>query len=163
VSGAATAFWILLAVSVNGSHPRPASRRLPGSRRVRLLVGGATAVVLAAVLIAPVVLLGSGARKSTACRTTIRYQGRLYDARDSGRVVEAIAVGIGVASGCGTKPENVDLRTVAGVQAGRAVALASDPSTVYVRRGVCGSLRRAALLRCLRGRAAAAASATLTQ
>jgi hypothetical protein len=126
-----------------------------------LLVGAATALVLAAVLVAPVVLLGSGSQKSTACRTTIRYQGRLYDARDSGRVVEAIAVGIGVASGCGSTPTNVDLRTVAGVRAGRAVALASDPSTVYVRRGVCSGLRRAALLACLRGRAAAAASGSL--
>jgi hypothetical protein len=146
-------------VSVNGSHPRREPRRLPGSRRVRLLVGAATALVLAGVLIAPVVLLGSGARKTGGCRTTIRYQGRLYDARDSGRVVEAIAVGVGVASGCGNAPTNVDLRTVAGINAVRAVALASDPSTVYVRRGVCPGLRRAALLGCLKGRAAAAASA----
>jgi hypothetical protein len=133
---------------------------LPGSRRVRLLIGAATALVLVGVLVAPVVLLGSGPSKSGSCRTTIRYQGRLYDARDTGRVVEAIAVGIGVATGCGSKPTNVDLRTVAGADAGRAVALASDPSTVYVRRGVCPRLARAALLRCLRGRAAAAASAT---
>jgi len=147
-------------VSVNGSQPRPAQRRLPGSRRVRLLVGSATALVLAGVLIAPVVLLGSGPSKHGACRTTIRYQGRPYVARDTGRVVEAIAIGVGVASGCGTTPTNVDLRTVAGVKAARAVALASDPTTVYVKRGVCPSLAGAALLRCLRGRAAAAASAS---
>jgi hypothetical protein len=147
-------------MSVNGSHPRPAARRLPGSRRVRLVFGGLTAVVLAGVLIAPVVLLGSGPSKRGSCRTTIRYQGQPYVARDTGRVVEAIAVGVGVASGCGTKPANVDLRTVAGVKAAHAVALASDPTTVYVRRGVCPSLAGAALLRCLRGRAAAAASAT---
>ena len=151
-------------MSSNGSQPRrPGARRLPGSRRVRLLVGAATAVVLGAVLIAPVVLLGSGSTKRTACRTTIRYKNNLYDARDSGRVVEAIAVGVGVASGCGSAPANVDLRTVAGIRAAKAVALASDPSTVYVRRGVCAKLRRAALLRCLRGQAAAAATATLPQ
>jgi len=148
-------------VSVNGSHPRPTSRRLPGSRRVRLLIGAVTALVLGGVLVAPVVLIGSGPSKGGSCRTTIRYQGRAYVARDTGRVVEAIAVGVGVASGCGAKPANVDLRTVAGVKAAQAVALASDPSTVYVRRGVCPRLARAALLRCLRGRAAAAASATL--
>jgi hypothetical protein len=127
---------------------------------VRLLIGGVTALVIGGVLIAPVVLLGSGSGRGGSCKTTIRYQGRPYVARDTGRVVEAIAVGVGVASGCGTKPANVDLRTVAGVRAAKAVALASDPSTVYVRRGVCPSLARAALLRCLRGPAAAAASAS---
>lgn len=128
---------------------------------MRLLVGAATGLVLAGVLIAPVVLLGSGQQKRTNCRTTIRYERRLYDARDTGRVVEAIAVGVGVASGCGNAPTNVDLRSVAGVSTERAVALASDPSTVYVRRGICPHRGRTALLRCLRGRAAAAASAIL--
>ena len=136
-------------MSTNGSRPRRVGWRMPGSRRARLALGAATAVVIAAVLVAPVVLLGTGP-KHAACSTTVRYQGQRYVARTSGRVVEAIAVGVGVASGCGTKPSNVDLRTVQGVSAARAVALASDSSTVYVRRGVCPGKERDALLRCLK-------------
>jgi hypothetical protein len=132
---------------------------MPGSRRTRLAVGSATAIVIGAVLVAPIVLLGTGP-KHKSCTTTILYRGHRYDARPTGRVVEAIAVGVGVASGCGTKPANVDLRTVQGVSAGRAVALASDSSTVYVRRGVCPGKEHAELLACLRGREEAAASAS---
>src|SRR5689334_20542936 len=116
-------------MSTNGSRPRPLGWRMPGSRRTRLAVGAATAVVIAAVLVAPVVLLGTGP-KHPACSTTILFHGQRYVPRSSGRVVEAIAVGIGVASGCGTKPTNVDLRSVQGVSAARAVALASDSSTL---------------------------------
>jgi hypothetical protein len=115
-----------------------------------LTIGAVTAVVIAAVLVAPVVLLGTGP-KHASCSTTILYQGQRYVARSTGRVVEAIAVGVGVASGCGTKPANVDLRSVQGVSSARAVALASEPSTVYVRRGVCTGKERDALLACLRG------------
>ena len=149
-------------MSTNGSRPRPVGWRIPGSRRTRLTVGAVTAAVIAAVLVAPVVLLGTGP-KHAACSTTVLYRGQRYVARPTGRVVEAIAVGVGVASGCGTKPANVGLRTVQGVSAARAVALASDSSTVYVRRGVCPGTERDALLRCLRGQGAAAASASLLQ
>jgi len=137
-------------VSTNGSHPRPTGWRMPGSRRTRLAVGAATAIVIGAVLVAPIVLLGTGSTKQKACTTTILYQGQRYIERSSGRIVEAIALGVGVASGCGTKPTNVDLRTVQGVSAVRAIALASEPSTVYVRSGVCPAKARAALLTCLR-------------
>jgi hypothetical protein len=106
--------------------------------------------VIAAVLVAPVVLLGTGPGHKSACSTRIVYKGRHYVARPTGRVVEAIAVGVGVASGCGAAPANVDLRTVQGVSAERAVALASDSSTVYVRQGICSGKERDALLRCLR-------------
>ena len=136
-------------MSTNGSQPRPVGWRMPGSRRMRLVVGAATAIVIGAVLVAPVVLLGTGP-KHPACSTTILYQGQRYVARSSGRVVEAIAVGVGVASGCGTKPANVDLRSVQGVSPARAIALASDPSTVYVRRGVCPGKQDRSLLACLR-------------
>jgi hypothetical protein len=137
-------------MSTNGSRPKHAAGwRLPGSRRTRLAVGGATALVIAAVLVAPVVLLGTGP-KHAACSTTVLYRGHRYVARPSGRVVEAIAVGVGVASGCGSTPGNVDLRSVQGVSTVRAVALASDPSTVYVRQGVCSGKEHAPLLVCLR-------------
>src|SRR5438128_2498024 len=125
-------------MSSNGSRPRAPLRRLPASRPLRLAVGGATALVIGAVLVAPIVLLSGGpSGKTVVCRTTILYRRHHYVARPTSRVVEAIAVGIGVASGCATKPANVDLRSVAGVDPALAVALASDPSTVYVRRGVC--------------------------
>src|SRR5262245_19082563 len=138
-------------MSTNGSRPRPAARqRLRGSRWTRLAIGIGAALVIGAVLVAPVVLLGTGP-SHPACSARILYRGHRYVARPTGRVVEAIAVGVGVASGCGTKPANVDLRTVQGVSVSRAVALASDSSTVYVRRGVCPGKENGALLTCLRG------------
>jgi hypothetical protein len=138
-------------MSTNGSRPaRQLGWRMPGSRRTRLAVGAAAAVVIAGVLVAPIVLLGTGS-KAPPCSTAILYQGQRYLPRHSGRVVEAIAIGIGVASGCGQKPQNVDLRSVQGVSAARAVVIASNPSTIYVRRGVCPSEQGSALLSCLRG------------
>jgi hypothetical protein len=136
-------------MSTNGSRPRPVGWRMPGSRRARLAVGLATAGVIAAVLVAPVVLLGTGP-KQPPCSTTIHYLGQPYLARPSGTVVEAIAVGVGVASGCGQKPANVDLRSVQGVSPARAVAIASNPRTIYVRRGVCSGEQDGGLLSCLK-------------
>lgn len=145
-------------MSTNGSRPRPARPRFPGSRRARLVLGVASALVIGAVLVAPVVLLGSGPSRNPSCRTTIRYNGSRYLPRDSGRVVQAIAVGVGIASGCGGSPTNVSLRSVEGVRPGLAVALASEPSTVYVRAGVCPRAVGVGLLRCLRSGPRIAAS-----
>jgi len=128
---------------------------------VRLAVGAVTAVVLAGVLVAPLVLLGTGTKHTTTCRTTILYRRHRYVGRPTRRVVEAIAVGIGVATGCGAKPANVDLRSVAGITPALAVALASEPTTVYVREGICPHARD--VLRCLRSRAAVAATGSLPQ
>jgi hypothetical protein len=108
------------------------------------------ALVIGAVLVAPVVLLGSGPSGKPSCRTTIRYNGHRYLPRSTGQVVQAIAVGVGVASGCGTRPSNVGLRSVAGIGPALAVALASEASTVYVRAGICRGAVGAGVLRCLR-------------
>ncbi|HZS24397.1 MAG TPA: hypothetical protein VFA30_05350 [Gaiellaceae bacterium] len=106
--------------------------------------------MIGAVLVAPVVILDSGSSGGPRCSTTILYKGNRYEPRPTGRLVEAVAVGVGVASGCGT-PSNVDLRTIAGVRPAVAVALGSEPATAYVRRGLCAGLTRAKLLTCLRG------------
>ena len=137
-------------MSTNGSQPRPVGWRMPGSRRVRLAVGVATGLVIAGVLVVPVVLLGTGS-KAPPCSATISYKGGRYLPRQSGRVVEAIAIGVGVATGCGQKPANVDLRSVQGVSSVLAVVIASNPSTIYVRRGVCRGKQDRGLIRCLGG------------
>lgn len=105
-------------------------------------------------------LLGTGPRQARSCRTSILFRQHRYVARPTRRVVEAVSVGVGVATGCG-KPANVDLRSVAGLGPGLVVALSSDPSTVYVRAGVCP--RAKDVLRCLRSRAAVNASGSLPQ
>ena len=151
-------------MSTNGSRPHPRTYSFPASRRLRLALGAATALVIAGVLVAPIVLIGTGPRSTgPVCRSTILFRGHRYVGRPTGRVVEAISVGVGVASGCGTQPANVDLRSVAGVKPALAVALPSDPSTVYVRRGVCPQARGAAVVRCLRSRAAVVATGSLPQ
>jgi hypothetical protein len=138
-------------VSTNGSGPlRPPPRRLPISRRAGLALGAAGAAALAVALVAPVFV---GGAKTRACAQTLRYGGRTYDARRvSPGVVEAIAVGVGVATGCGTTPSNVNLRSITGVQQGDGVAVTGEQSVVYVRRGVCVGVPPRTLLACLRSR-----------
>ena len=138
-------------MSTNGSRPRRPARVSRLSRRWRLTIASIVAVVIAVVLVTPVVLLtgGSGAK---SCTRSLRYRGHQYVARRVAPrdVVEAIAIGVGVASGCGISSANVDLRSLAGVRPALAVALAADQSTIYVRRGVCPGTPARALLRCVR-------------
>ena len=119
---------------------------------MRLLAGASAALVIAAVLIAPVVLLSGGRSRAKPCAQTLIYQGRDYLARPLAQagVVEAIAIGVGVASGCGTSASHVDIRSLAKVRPSVAVALAGDQSSVYVRRGVCVASSARELMACLR-------------
>jgi hypothetical protein len=105
--------------------------------------------VLLVVLVTPVVFPGGG---GGSCARTLRYAGRTYTARDVGAapVVQSIAIGTGVVSGCGASPANVDIRSIAGVRSARAVALPTEAATLYVARGWCPDLTGAPLLRCLR-------------
>jgi hypothetical protein len=99
--------------------------------------------------VAPVVLRGHG----SSCSLTLRYAGRTYAARDVGdaRIVQSIAVGTGVLSGCGSKPQNADVRSIVGIRPAGAVGLPTEASTVFVGRGYCPDLTGRALVRCLRG------------
>jgi hypothetical protein len=136
----------------NGSQPRRRPLGSATSRRGRLLIGGIVALVIATVLVAPVVLLsGSGARHAKPCAQPLRYQGREYLARPvaPARVVEGVAIGIGVTSGCGVSASNIDIRSLLGVKPTAAVGLAADQSSIYVRRGVCLRSSPRELLGCL--------------
>jgi hypothetical protein len=118
------------------------------SRRIRLVLGLVAAVVVAAVLVAPVVLTGGPGGKP--CAATLLFRGETYTARDAaGGFVQAIAVGIGVTHGCGTTPANVNVRSLAGVAPSRAIGISGDQSSVYVRRGVCARASADLLLHCL--------------
>ena len=121
--------------------------RLPRGARVLVVLAGA--LVLLVVLVAPVVLRGGG---GGSCRRQLRYAGHTYTSRelDGVRLVQAIATGVGVASGCDAAPENVDVRTLSGIPPGLAVALPTESSTVYVARGRCGSETGRRLVACLR-------------
>jgi hypothetical protein len=121
----------------------------PPSRRLRIALGSLGALVLLAVLVAPVALRGGG---GGSCARTLDYAGRTYTARNLGgaHVVQSTAIGIGVVSGCGATPENVDVRSIAGVPPAYAVGLPTETSTLYVTRGRCPDLAGTALLRCLR-------------
>jgi hypothetical protein len=115
-------------------------------RRARILLGLTAAFVLAVVLVAPVVLRNSGGKQ---CAKTLEYGGRAYTARAASSFVQSIAIGVGVASGCGTTPANVNVRSLAGIRPARAIAVATDQSSIYVRKGLCRSA--SSLLGCLRG------------
>src|SRR5438045_2911956 len=114
------------------------------SRRVRVVLGLGAAIMLAIVLAAPVAFRSSGGKP---CARTIAYGGRIYTARAESSVVQSIAIGVGVASGCGAAPANVNVRSVSGVAPSRAIALPTETSTVYVRRTLCRTA--ADLLACL--------------
>ena len=113
-----------------------------------MLAGLVVAAVIAAVLVAPVVL--SGGSGGPPCAATLAFRGATYVARPMSGFVQAVAIGVGVTHGCGQAPANVDVRSLSGIDASRAIGVSTDQSSVYVRRGVCASTERDALLACLR-------------
>ncbi len=117
------------------------------SRRIRVIIGLATAVVIGAALVAPVVLSGGSSGKP--CAASLLFRSRTYVARDASGFVQAIAIGVGVAHGCGVAATNVNVRSLAGVPSSRAIGVSTDQSSVYVRAGVCVRRPADALLDCL--------------
>ncbi|HET7568932.1 MAG TPA: hypothetical protein VFJ91_13145 [Gaiellaceae bacterium] len=136
-------------MSSNGSRPAPYRRGPRVSRRVALLVGAVAVLLVAGVLVAPVVILGGGSG-GTRCAQSLAYKGVGYDARRVGGAVQSVATGVGVVSGCNQPASNVDVRSLAGIPTGHAVALAGDSTSVYVRHGLCPELTGDRLLACLR-------------
>jgi hypothetical protein len=115
------------------------------------LIGACAAVIILAVLVAPVVILTNGPTGGKQCSLTLLYQGRQYVARPvtSTSVVEGVAIGIGVTSGCGTTPTNIGVRSLVGVKPAAAIGLAADQSSIYVRNGLCAKTSSRKLLACL--------------
>jgi hypothetical protein len=68
------------------------------------------------------------------------------------RLVESLAIGVGVLSGCGTPASNIDVRSLSGVRQSVAIGIPSDATSVYIRRGVCANAVAHALWSCLRSR-----------
>jgi hypothetical protein len=122
------------------------------SRRGRLLIGACAALIILGVLVAPVVILTNGSTGGKACSLALLYQGRRYVARPvaSASVVEGVAIGIGVTSGCGTAPANIGVRSLVGVKPAAAIGLAADQSSIYVQKGFCMRSSPRALLACLK-------------
>ena len=106
------------------------------------------AIFILGALVAPVVLRGHG----SSCSLTLVYAGRTYGARDVGNalIVQSIAVGTGVLSGCGSKPQNADVRSIFGIPPAFAVALPTEASTLFVERGRCPEVTGVGLVSCLR-------------
>jgi len=106
------------------------------------------AVLIAGALVAPVVISSGGSGGS--CAMTLSYSGKPYAVRPitGPPPVQDLAIGVGVTRGCGAKPQNVDVRSLAGVRPSRAVGL-SGVQSVWVRRGVCARVRPGQLLSCL--------------
>ena len=119
--------------------------RLP--RPARIALGLAAALALLIVLAAPVAFRSSGGKP---CAKTIAFRGRPYTARAASSFVQSIAIGVGIATGCGAPPANVSVRSVTGVAPARAIALATDDTSIYVRRGLCVRVTGIALVACLR-------------
>jgi hypothetical protein len=119
-------------------------------RRLRVGLGLVAAVVLAGALAVPVVLTGGGGSHGrSGCRTTLRYARRTYVRRTDGPApTQRLAIGVGVSSGCGARPANVDVRSLSGIAPSRAVGVAGD-GAVYARTGLCAGAAGAALTQCL--------------
>ena len=142
---------------MSGRPARPSVRQAPNARLVarlprpaRVLLGLLAACVIGAALVAPVVLTGGSGVQP--CAQTLRYAGSEYTTRQvqPSAFAQAIALGVGVASGCTTTPSNVDVRSIYDVKPGLAIALATDQSSIYVRRGTCLRASQSGLLSCLR-------------
>ena len=122
---------------------------------MRLLIGGAAALVIGTVLVAPIVLLTGGGTQTEHCTQSLRFQDHEYVARHvaAAGLVQGIAIGIGVTSRCGgSAPANVNLRSLRGVKPTAAVGIPADQSSIYVRRGVCPRSSPRELLGCLSNR-----------
>jgi len=119
------------------------------NRRVRLGIGAASALLLGGALVAPIVLRDGGSSRN--CSMTLAYARSEYVVRPirDNSLVQAVAIGVGVTHGCGYRPQNVNLRSLLGVSPAKAVALAGDATSVYVRRGVCSHTATKALRACL--------------
>jgi len=123
------------------------------SRRLRLIIGAAAALVFAVVLIAPILPTGgSGGKHTKPCALRLLYNGQQFVARAvaAGQVKELKAIGSGVASGCGVTPSKIGLRSVDRVSPSVAVGVGADASSLYVRRDVCPRASSSTLLACLR-------------
>ena len=109
-------------------------------------------MIILAVLVAPVVILTGGSTGGTQCSLRLLYQGRQYVARPvaSASIVEGVAIGIGVTSGCGTAPTNIGVRSLVGVKPAAAIGLAADQASLYVRNGLCAQSSPHTLLACLK-------------
>jgi hypothetical protein len=118
------------------------------NRGLRIALGGLVALLIAGALVAPVVDRGG---PSKACSMTLSYRGETYAVRAlrDNRLVQAVAVGVGVTHGCGLAPQNVNIRSLVGIRPSRAVVLAGDETSIYVRRGVCTTAKAGALVPCL--------------
>jgi hypothetical protein len=115
-------------------------------RRLLVLVAG---LVIAGVLVAPVVLSNSPTARQSHCHPQLRYLNVRYDRRAAaGVATQSTATGVGVLSGCGQAPTNVNVRSLIGIDPVRAVAIDSD-SNIYVRSGLCGGREGAQLRACL--------------
>jgi hypothetical protein len=139
---------------VSANHRPPSNApRLIVPRRLRLIVGAVLGVVLIGALVSPVII-GGGTPSPRTCARTLFFDSHTYVARPmpTPRLVESLAIGVGVLSGCGTPASNIDVRAIAGVSRGAAIGIPSDTSSVYVRRGVCANAVDHALWSCLRAR-----------
>jgi hypothetical protein len=114
-------------------------------------LGVLAAVVVVAVLVAPVVLRGGS---SPRCSSSLRFAGRTYVPRaaPSREAVQAAAIGVGVVSGCGARPSNVDVRSLVGVRPTAAVGVDGQASSVFVRPDLCPTVATASLVGCLRSK-----------
>ena len=133
-------------MSSNGSRPGP-RRGIHLPRRIALVIGTVAALLIAGVLVAPLVIL-SGGPKAKPCAEALLFLGGRYVQRDVPGAVADIAIGVGVVSGCGGPPTNVNIRSLTGVGPGTAVA--GEGSEIFVRRTICPGARAARLLACLR-------------
>ncbi|HXY80710.1 MAG TPA: hypothetical protein VEH55_05020 [Gaiellaceae bacterium] len=141
--------------SNNSTDGRPASRRPPWAglpRRARLLLGLLAALAIGAALVAPV--LFRTAPGSSTCAKMLAYKGVEYTARavPATAFVQSIAIGVGIASGCGSSPANVNVRSVTGIRPTLAIAVPTDQTSLYVRSGTCAGVAAARLVPCLRQR-----------
>jgi hypothetical protein len=141
--------------SDSSTNGRPAPRRPPWaglSRRARLLLGLLATLTIGAVLVAPVFFRGSSA--GSTCAKTLAYKGVEYTARavPATAFVQSIAIGVGIATGCGSTPANVNVRSVTGIRPGVAIAVPTEQTSIYVRTGTCADVAAARLVRCLRER-----------
>jgi hypothetical protein len=103
------------------------------SVRSRRLLGLLAAVLIAGALVAPVVLSSQSGTSAPPCASRLTYLQHVYRRRAApAGSTQGVAIGIGVLTGCGRAPANVNVRSIVGMRSAHALAIDGD-NGVYVR------------------------------
>jgi hypothetical protein len=91
------------------------------------------ALVVAGALVAPIVLSNQHGSSAPPCASGLTFRQHVYERRAApAGSTQGLAIGVGVLTGCGRPPANVNVRSLVGIASAQELAIDGDDG-VYVR------------------------------